>query len=146
MSKFWGGSSSEEEPSDDQESSSEEVENAKKSQWMMDSDSDDDNVKRVVKSKDQKQKEELGAAANKLKASLKASEWGAVQKGSGDLTPEFVELNKALAKSKELVQKAGVPAFYIGCLVPLLPDARCSLKTLWRLSAKTRTPSRSLAR
>lgn len=83
MSKFWGGSSSEEEPSEDQESSSEEVGNAKKSQWMMDSDSDDDNVKRVVKSKDQKQKEELRGAANRLKTALKTNEWGTVQKGVG---------------------------------------------------------------
>lgn len=116
MSKFWGGSSSEEESTDNEsQESSEEEQPQKRSNFFLDSDSDDDGAtKRVVKSKRDKQWDELKASVTKLKNFLKKAEWASVQ-------TEFDLLNKLVTKSKNLIQKEGLPNFYVGTLV-LLED------------------------
>ncbi|KAI8826945.1 eukaryotic translation initiation factor 3 subunit 8 N-terminus-domain-containing protein [Fimicolochytrium jonesii] len=76
-----------------------------------DEDSDDD-TKRVVKSARDKRFDEMRGTVKSLKNAQKINDWVAIQN-------EFEKLNKAYAKSNAIIQREGVPRFYIRAIVEL---------------------------
>ncbi|KAJ3152419.1 Translation initiation factor 3 subunit c [Geranomyces michiganensis] len=76
-----------------------------------DDDSDDDS-KKVVKSARDKRFDEMRLAVKGLKNAQKINDWVAIQN-------EFEKLNKGYAKANAIIQREGVPRFYIRTIIEL---------------------------
>ena len=106
-SRFFAGaneSESEEENDNRSEQSVEEKEEVAK-KFYYESSSDDDQ-KRVVRSEKDKRYEALRTVIDRIKDKMKIDDFVT-------MADEFDELNKQLEKAKKVVEKEGVPLFYI---------------------------------
>jgi len=102
---FAAGSEPESEEENEIKSEKSEEEEVVKRQFIYESSSDED-TKRVVRSEKDKRYEALRNSIDKIKDKMKIEDFVAM----GD---EFDELNKQLEKSKKVIEKEGVPQFYI---------------------------------
>ena len=130
MSRFFAasssssGSSSDSDFSDNSTSSSlssdsdneiSEIKKSSASKWLKKSQqesSDDENEQKVVKSQKDKRYDEMRGFVEKMLNSLKIKDWTTLQL-------EFDKLQKGLAKSDAMVQREGIPRFYIRALTQL---------------------------
>lgn len=106
-SKFFAAASqSESEEEQDQRSEqSDKGEEVQKPKFYYQSSSDEDQ-RRVVRSEKDKRYEALRTVIDKIKDKMRIEDFVA-------MADEFDELNKQLEKSKKVVEKEGVPLFYI---------------------------------
>jgi translation initiation factor 3 subunit C len=107
QSKFFAGGSDTEsnESEDNQSQTSDQEEKVIKKPAYFESSSDED-VKRVVRSEKDKRYDALRQIIARIKDKMRIKDFMA-------LTDEFDELNKQLDKSKKVIEKEGVPLFYI---------------------------------
>jgi len=118
MSRFFtGGSSSEDEGSGD-DNNKEEEEPIKapvkftKTAGASSSSEEEVDVKRVVKSTRDKRYDELTETIQRIRNHMKINDWNSIH-------TEFEKLNKLLQKANQIIQKEGIPRFYIKALVVL---------------------------
>jgi len=121
MSRFFTAGSSSEDESEDDRSSDDEVNEVKAPARFakgsgIDSDSDSDGgdtpKKRVVKSARDKQFDELKETGAQIKNAISINDWNKIQ-------DEFEKLNRQLTKAAQLVQKEGIPKFYIKSMLDI---------------------------
>ncbi|KAI9002417.1 eukaryotic translation initiation factor 3 subunit 8 N-terminus-domain-containing protein [Gaertneriomyces semiglobifer] len=75
-------------------------------------DESDEDVKRVVKSARDKRFDEMRNTVNALKNAKKINDWVAIQ-------TEFDKLNKAYSKAQAIINREGIPRFYIRTMIDL---------------------------
>jgi len=102
---FAAGSEPESEEEHDSRSEKSEEEEVVKRQFIYESSSDED-TKRVVRSEKDKRYEALRTVIDRIKDKMRIEDFVA-------MADEFDELNKQLEKSKKVIEKEGVPQFYI---------------------------------
>jgi Eukaryotic translation initiation factor 3 subunit 8 N-terminus. len=107
QSKFFaeGGASDSNDSDDNVSQTSEQEEKVVKKPAYFESSSDED-VKRVVRSEKDKRYEALRQVISRIKDKMRIKDFVS-------LSDEFDELNKQLEKSKKVIEKEGVPLFYI---------------------------------
>ena len=93
---------SDENITDDEEEKKQQV----RKPMMYFSESSDEDEKRIVKSEKEKRYEAIRESIDKIKDKMKIKDFSAIH----DL---FDELNKQIEKSKKVIEKEGVPLFYI---------------------------------
>ncbi len=106
-SRFFAGaaSSSESDNESDQRSEKSEQEEVVRRQFVYESSSDEEE-KRIVRSEKDKRYEALRTCITRIKDKMRIQDFVSL----GD---QFDELNKTLEKSKKVIEKEGVPQFYI---------------------------------
>ena len=110
--KFWAdGSSSESEVDSESDSDNEVTQNkvGTSKMYTYESDSDSDDEVREVKSHKDKAWDDMVVTIKKMKMAMKIDDWSSI-------LDEFKALNKIVEKSKMLILKNGLPAFYIRIL------------------------------
>jgi translation initiation factor 3 subunit C len=111
--KFWADGSSSESEHDSESESDNEVVNTKVSgttkMYTYESDSESEDEVREVKSHKDKAWDDMVATIKKIKMAMKIDDWSSI-------LDEFKALNKIVEKSKMLILKNGLPAFYIRIL------------------------------
>ena len=111
MSRFFAGKDSDSETESDV--SDEEVQPVVKSKaYQGDFSDDDEETKRTVRPAKDKRFEEIQSVIKNVKNSKKI-------KDIGKVLEEFDQLTRSFAKSQKVIEKEGVPVFYIRTLVDL---------------------------
>ena len=137
-SRFFAGGNSEPESEEENDNKSDVSENKEpeKRAFIYESSSEDEQ-KRVVRSEKDKRYEALRTVIDRMKDKMKIDDFVT-------LADEFDELNKLLEKSKKVIEKEGVPLFYIRIcyvleefLVNLPTDKKNSLKPANKKSYNT---------
>ncbi|TPX54006.1 hypothetical protein PhCBS80983_g06080 [Powellomyces hirtus] len=104
------------------------------------SDSDeesDEDAKRVVKSARDKRFDEMRTCVKGLKNAQKINDWVAIQN-------EFEKLNKAYSKAGTIIQREGIPRFYIRTIIQLEDFMKESLSNKDAIKKMNASSSRAL--
>jgi translation initiation factor 3 subunit C len=89
-----------------------------------DSDDDDESGKRTVRSEKEKRFDELQNSITKMTSAMKTHEWGTINTGILKIVSliypkEFDVLQKSYQKAAPVIQKEGIPSFFILFLIKL---------------------------